>query len=305
MKIVQGYLAVFFISLLGILTMTSCGDIQSEIYIHPDGSGKMEASFDLGEMMSMMKGFSDMGMGDDTTSDDAIMEDKELNQDMPEDTIVTLPPPAKDPMEAIMEKVTDPNYPLDFDTLISFMSIMPDSVKETISRPDLVNKMAIRMKSPALSSDLTIGIVINYDSRKQLDDIINHLDTMNGAQNVMPGGMSGGFNKEAFNMYEADLAAGWIKFDSVSYAGLTSEMGMGMGMPGDSTMGGEEMGMMEMMFGSSKIRTIIHVPGEVISCTNKDAIITKDDRVIIEYDFLDVLKKGSLAGYTIHFKPKK
>jgi len=65
------------------------------------------------------------------------------------------------------------------------------------------------------------------------------------------------------------------------------------------------MGMMEMMFGSSKVRTIVHVPGEVISCTNKDAVITKDERVIIEYDLLDVIKKGKVEGFIIKFKPKK
>ena len=309
MRILKGYVAISVISLLSILFLSSCGDIQTEIFINPDDSGKMEVSIDLGEMMSMMKGMGDMGMGgigDDTISDDDVIEDKLLGEEVaPEDTIQYPPPPPKDPMEALMEKVTDPNYPLEFDTLISFMEIMPDSVKEKSPRQDLINKMAIHLKSPANSSDLTVGMVINYDNRQQFLDIINHLDTLSGPQNVMPGGMSGGFNKETFTLYETDLKAGWIKVDSTSYAGLTSEMGLGMGMPGDSTMGAEEMGMMEMLFGSSKIRSIIHVPGEVISCTNPDAIITKDDRVIIEYDFLDIIRKGKVSGYTIHFKPGK
>lgn len=302
MRILRGYLAICALSLFVLLTLSSCGDIQQEIFIHEDGSGKLEASFELGEMMSMMKGFGDMGMQDDTISDDTMFEDKELDNSMPADTtMIESPAPAKDPMESLMEKVTDPEYPLEFDTLISFLEIMPDSVKEKTGRPDLINKMAIHMKSPALSSDLTIGIVVSYDSRKQLEDIINHLDTLSSAQNVMPGGMGGGFNKGSFTLYDADLKAGWIKVDSVDYANLST----GMGMSVDSTMGSEDMGMMEMMFGSSKIRSIIHVPGEVISCSNPEALITKDDRVIIEYDFLDVLKKGKVPGYTINFKPKK
>jgi len=279
---------------LAIFLLTSCGDIQQEYFINSDGSGKMEASFDLGEMMSMMKGFQDMGVPDDTLNDD----------DMPEDTSLmneTEPEAPKDPMQLIMERVTDPNYALEFDTLMHLDKIMPDSVKATIKRMDLVRKMALHMKSPANSADLTMGIVMNYDNLEQLHEMINHLDSIGGSESVMPGGMSGGMGKGTITVYEANLKDGWIKFDSTDYSAFNQEMGM----MGDSTSGSEDMGMMEMMFGSSKIRTIVHVPGEVISCTNKDAVITKDERVIIEYDFLDVIRKGKVEGFTIKFKPKK
>jgi len=81
-------------------------------------------------------------------------------------------------------------------------------------------------------------------------------------------------------------------------------MEMGMGMTSDSVMGSEEASMMEMMFGNSKIKSSIQVPGEVTSCTNKDAILTKDNRVLLEYKFMDVMKKGKIPGYTIYFTPK-
>jgi|GEM_PF-1485562 len=290
------FLAILVTSLLGMMLLSSCGDIQQEFFINPDGSGKMEASFDLGEMMSMMKGFSDMGTPDDTLSDD----------NMPVDTAtITTPEKPKDPMQLIMDKVTDPNYPLEFDTLMAISQIMPDSVMAKENRMDLVKKISIHMKSPANSSDFTMGILINYDNPKQMQDILNHLDTLNGTGSLMPsgvgGGAGGGIPKGTFNTYEANLKEGWIKMDSMDYSSFNSEMGMA----SDSTAGSEDMGMMQMMFGNSKVRTIIHVPGEVISCTNKDAVITKDDRVIIEYDFLDVIKKGKVEGYTIKFKPKK
>jgi|WetSurMetagenome_2_1015567.scaffolds.fasta_scaffold267447_1 hypothetical protein len=292
MKKSHSFLALLSCSLLGMMLLSSCGDIQQELFLNADGSGKLEASFDLGEMMSMMKGFDNMGTPDDTLSDD----------DMPEDTATVTPPEKpKDPMQLLMDKVTDPNYPLEFDTLMSFGQIMPDSVMAKENRMDLVKKISLHMKSPANSSDLTMGIVINYDNRAQLQDIINHLDTLSGTENVMPGGVSGGIHKGTFTMYDANLKEGWIKMDSLDYSAFSSEMGMA----GDSTTGSEDMGMMQMMFGSSKVRTIVHVPGEVVSCSNKDAVITKDERVIIEYDLLDVIKKGKVEGYTIKFKPKK
>ena len=272
--------------------LSSCGDIQQELFLNADGSGKLESSFELGEMMSMMKSFDDMGVPDDTLSDD----------DVPEDTsTITIPEEPKDPMQLLMDKVTDPNYPLEFDTLMSFADIMPDSVMAKETRMDLVKKLSIHMKSPANSSDLTIGIVINFDDREQLQDIINHLDTLEGTESVMPGGVSGGISKGTFPTYDANLKDGWIKFDSIDYSSFSNEIGMA----SDSTAGSEDMGMMEMMFGSSKVRTIVHVPGEVLSCSNKDAVITKDERVIIEYDFLDVIKQGKVEGFTIKFKPKK
>jgi hypothetical protein len=293
MKQALSFLSYLVFTVLGMTFLSSCGDIQQELFLNADGSGKLEASFELGEMMSMMKGFDDMGVPDDTLSDDNV----------PEDTsTLTMPEEPKDPMQLLMDKVTDPNYPLEFDTLMSLASIMPDSVIAKENRMDLVKKMSVHMQSPANSADLTVGIVINFDNRAQLQEIINHMDTLKGTENVMPGGgVSGGFSKGTFTMFDANLKDGWIKFDSIDYSSFSSEFGMA----SDSTAGSEDMGMMEMMFGSSKVRTIVHVPGEVISCTNKDAVITKDERVIIEYDFLDVIKKGKVEGFVIKFKPKK
>ena len=292
MKLSLTFLTYLVFSLLGMTFLSSCGDIQQELFLNADGSGKLEASFELGEMMSMMNSFDDMGVPDDTLSDDYMPEDTS--------TIIT-PEEPKDPMQLLMDKVTDPNYPLEFDTLMSLVDIMPDSVMAKENRMDLVKKLSVHMKSPANSSDLTMGIVIDFDNREQLREIINHLDTLEGTESVMPGGATGGISKGMFTMFDANFKEGWIKFDSIDYSAYSAEMGMA----GDSTAGSEDMGMMEMMFGSSKVRTIVHVPGEVISCTNKDAVITKDERVIIEYDFLDVIKKGKVEGFTIKFKPKK
>ena len=48
---------------------------------------------------------------------------------------------------------------------------------------------------------------------------------------------------------------------------------------------------------------LIHVPGEVLSSTNPDAILTKDNKVMVEYQMMDVIRKGKIDGYTIFFKP--
>ncbi len=95
------------------------------------------------------------------------------------------------------------------------------------------------------------------------------------------------------------MKAGWISVDTVLYTGFVEQMGM----PQDSAMSTEDIGMMEMMFGNSKIKSVIHVPGEVLSSTNPDAILTKDDKVLVEYPMMDVIRKGRIDGYMIYFKP--
>jgi hypothetical protein len=277
------------------LWLTSCGDIQQDLYLKADGSGKLEASFEIGEMMSMMKGFDDVNVSDVT-----------LEEGATPDTIKSQPMIKQDPMDALMARITDPAHNVDFDTMIALLSIMPDSVKAKQKNTDLIKTTYMRIQSPANSDELTVGIVIDFKDQKHLHDIIHYLDTMdNSAMAMSPGGPAGGagFPKETMLTFHADMKSGLIRVDTTDFGNVTAEMGMGM--PGDSLMGGEDMGMMEMMFGNSKIRSVIHVPGEVLSCSNKDAILTKDNRVIVEHKFMEVIETGKVPGYEIRFTPKK
>ncbi len=290
---------------LAMFSLISCGDLEQNLVINPDGSGTLETSMELGEMMTMMKGMGDMGdmMNEDVTiSMDTEIELKEIDST----TIVEEmePEPPKDPMQVIMDRVTNPDYHQNFDTLIAISSIMPDSVKAKQTRPDLLEKVNLRIQSPASSSSLTMGIVMNFDDQVQLREIINEVSAMNGesSSGMLSGaGPGGGLNPESYLVFDADMKAGWIRFDSIDYSGFANNMGMA----GDSSEQSENLAMLEMMFGNSKIKSIIHVPGDVTSCTNDEAILTKDNKVIVEYGFMDVIKKGKVPGYTIYFTPKK
>lgn len=274
------------IAVIALTGLTSCGDIQQDLRLKQDGSGTLETMIDVGELMNMAKGFEDMGSDQDTFSDDMLP-----------DTAVTLPT-EKDAMTLLMEKITDPAHDKDFDTTMSFISIMPDSIREKDKRPDLAEKMFIRMKSPANSADLTFGILLKFDDTKQLRELINHIENLNQTSNVMSSSSPMGMDSETFMSFDADMKAGWIRVDTVLYKGFAEQMGMSP----DST-GSEDMSMMEMLFGNSKIKSVIHVPGEVVSCTNPDAILTKDNKVIVEYPMMEVIRKGKIDGYTIYFKP--
>jgi hypothetical protein len=275
--------------------LTSCGDIEQNLVLKADGSGTLETTFDVGEMMSMVKGMGEMNS--------LTNEDVTISGGQPADTSLAKTEEEKDPMQLIIDKVTNPEYDRDFDTLISFVDMMPDSVKAKQTNLDLLKKINIRLKSPAKSSSLKMGLVMDFKNEAQLDEMIKYLESFDDSTSteIIPSMGGGGMQSETFLSFDADMKAGWIRFDTVDY----SSMGLEMGMSGDSTMSGEDMGMMDMMFGNTKLKSTIHVPGEVTSCTNKDAILTKDNKVIVEYSFLEVLKSGKLPGYTIYFTPKK
>lgn len=290
MKYPSGIFTVYISVFISALALTGCGDIIQDLNINADGSGTLETTFDVGELMSMTKGFQGMGSDDNATTDDTIPD--------------TSPPPSdslKDPMQLLIDKVTDPSYDKNFDTIISFLDIMPDSIRAKETQPDLANQLSVRMVSPANSPSLTIGFVAKFKSPENLKELMLYMENLDEKPEMMASAGPVGLQTKSFLIFNADMKAGWIKIDSIKYGDVMSELGMS----SDSTVSSEDLGMMEMMFGNSKIKSIIHVPGEVTSCTNAAAILTKDNRVLIEYDFLDVIRKGSIEGFTIHFTPGK
>ncbi|MEO6130291.1 MAG: hypothetical protein ABIQ02_00480, partial [Saprospiraceae bacterium] len=204
-------------------------------------------------------------------------------------------------MQELIDKVTDPSYERIFDTLMAITTIMPDSVKSKMTLPAFADKIKVRLTSPAQSANLMIGVVANFDSPEQLKEMMLFMETLNEKPDLISDTGPVGFQPKSFLLFTADMKAGEIKVAPIDYGDMASQFGMS----GDSTASGENLGMLEMMFGNSKIKSVIHVPGEVLSCSNPEAILTKDNRVLLEYNFMDVIHKGSIDGFTIHFQPAK
>jgi hypothetical protein len=273
-----------------LVLFSSCGDLKQDLYLKADGSGRLETTMDIGELIGMAKSLENIGSDVDTFTDDFMI-----------DTVVQAPDTSvKDPMQSYIEMITDPIHDKNVDTSFSLISIMPDSVRNKNSRPDLTSKMMVRLKSPANSGDLTVGIIMDFANTAELKDEIRLLQELNSSSNSIS---STGLNMdtETFMSFETDMKEGWIRVDTVQYSDITS----GFGMSQDSSTMIENDGMLEMMFGNSQIRSTIHVPGEVISCSYEGAILTKDNRVIVEQPFLEVIRRGHFDGFTIRFSPQK
>lgn len=287
MKIQINYIGAVAIGFVLLSGLSSCGDLNQNLYLNADGSGKLETTFDVGELLSMTKGLGNLDMGVDSITDDNVP-----------DTFPSTPEAPKDAMTLFMEQITDPGHARDVDTLILLTDIMPDSVRQKDTRPDLSKKMAMRIISPANSGDLTVGFVMNFDNTDQLREMVAYMKTFDQKPDMMSGGPMP-MEADNFLSFDSDMKSGWIKVDTILYTDLALQMGMS----GDSTMSAEDMGMVEMMFGNSKLKTVIHVPGEVLNCSHPLAILTKDNKVIVEQSFMEVIKKGKFDGFVINFKP--
>src|SRR5690606_11360089 len=140
------------------------------------------------------------------------------------ETAEEAPEEEKDPMQQLIEKVTDPAYPRDFDTLIAFTSIMPDSVRKAEKRMDLAEKLKLRITSPANSASMAFGIVMDVDSPAQLKELVTYMENMHSTTpGIVPNSGSGGLKSESFMVFEADMKAGWIRFDDVDYSEMAGE----------------------------------------------------------------------------------
>jgi hypothetical protein len=104
-------------------------------------------------------------------------------------------------------------------------------------------------------------------------------------------------SNDFFLVFDLDKSAGKLVIDSMNFNQTAESLQMGTG--ADVS---EDMAMMEMMFGGVRYKSTIHVPGEVISCSNPDAIITKDNKVMLEYSLFDVMQKRVIPGFTINFR---
>ncbi len=290
MKIYTLRISQFFGFTLFIMMLSSCGDLQQDLYLKADGSGTLETTFDMGEFMSMVGELDGMSPDQDTLTDD-----------LAPDTTSSIVPCQKDAMTLFMEMISNPEHPVDVDTIMSLISIMPDSVRQKETRLDIAEKIDVRFRSPANSANVSVGVLMDFENKIQLEEMIEYFRTMDQGNGMLSNSSPMSMQSESFLSFDMNLKEGWIKIDTLIYGDVVSEFGISQ----DSSATSEELGMMEMMFGNSKIRSVIHVPGEVLSCTNKNAILTKDNRVIVEFPFMDAINKGRLDGFTIAFAPQK
>jgi len=155
---------LFFFVLLSIF---SCSPEKTEIWYEKNGAGKIEVTLDMGEMASMATGM--MQSMDEEGGDK----------------------PPKDPW-AKEENI---------DSTMNFYTMIPDSVKGTLSNPELLKRFNLNMKVDTKKEYAKMKMMVDYDSADQLEEIMK---TLKEAQSKNKSGMMAAARRSRNGYDDAD-----------------------------------------------------------------------------------------------------
>jgi len=257
---VKNYLALFLFAFL----ISSCTPVISELWLNKDESGKMETTFDLGEMAGMAQGMlSEMG-GEENKNEGPGLWDKE---------------------EMI-------------DSTMNFYEVMPDSIKEKMENAEILKNVNLNMYINSKKEEANISMTVEFDSAEQMNEIFNSMKTMKG------GGPDSEDQFENMKIdYSFDIKNGIIRIPGMDLSELENdpEFSQIMGsMDSLDTADPEKMEMFEMLFGG-ETSLIIHAPGNVQFTNDMDAVID-GNKVTFTDNLIEIIKSKKSLDRVIKFK---
>ncbi len=254
-------LTKIFYCFVAIMFLQSCMPEMTEIWVNKDESGKMEMTFDMGEMADMAMGMLDKETGDGPRKS---MWDKE-------------------------EKM---------DTTINFYDQMPDSLKNTIANAHLLKQMNLHMNVDSKKKEAKMRMNISYKNMEELEDILKVMSESKGGQGGMAAMMGDDDMNKIFADYKVDYKNGVYRMppmDLMSEIENDPEMVEIFGnIDSLAQADPEAMMMFEMMFGNST-KTKIHLPGKVQFTNDMNAKID-GNTVIFEDNVIEIMKSGKKPG---------
>lgn len=289
MKNIKTYL----IALIGIAFFSSCSDVENEIWINKDGSGKLEVKYDMSSMLEMASMFE--GMGEENSEGTEENQNKSLEKDRDNlDDIKSF--------DDVMNKLSDPNSMEDIDTTFNLYAVMPDSIKNEMKHPETFKKVNIDVLSNKAESVAKFALKLEYDSYDELTQMFESLSELDKDKDAAEKEKSLDKLKGMMTTYVADLKNGIITIPEQDFAdGFLDEGITGGKSMDDIDMDGEDMGMLQMLFGDASIVTKMHLPGEIISCDDPTADIF-GDQIRFKDSFMDLMKNKKTKGRVIKFK---
>lgn len=258
------------------LLLTSCQEYNNDVYINEDGSGRLETEFDLSGMLSMMAMMSELD-----TIETVEEEDEELEIDI------------NNPDNFLNQLLKKGSIEKDYDTIFTMLSLLPDSLKERVEDPTLMEKMHLKIVSSQEAQQLKMTMLIDFENEKEIDEIL-----------------------EAFMVIREDTT------QAIGPQGIEKVRGMFIAADGEFTKGkivvldqdfeqemmdddmAESEEFLEMMFGESEMVTTYHLPGKVISVSDPQAIKVDDNTVQFKLSMMEVAKEKKFEGYTITYETK-
>lgn len=278
--------------LLTLLFFTSCSDIENEIWVNEDGSGKYALAYDMGPMLEMAAMFEGMKEAEEgVETDDSPKEENNSLENVRS-------------VDDIFKSLSDPSSIKDIDTTFNMYDVMPDSIRNAIDNPKSLKNIVMDLHANKAQSIAKFGMTFSYKNENELGELIAtlaSLDKDGDAQKKQE-------NIDKFNtlitQYNVDLKKGTLILPEQDFSKEFSS-----DLLGEDPFGGkdldnlsdEDMGMMQMMFGDASITTKIHLPGEVISCDDPTADIF-GNQIRIKDSFMDLMRNKKIKARTIKFK---
>lgn len=232
--------------LLFCLTLFSCQPSKQEIWINEDDSYKLEITYELGGMADMLK-----MMFTDSTGNSAKSLSKETGTE---------------------------------DTIMYVSDMIPDSIKEQLSHPEILGKMELAMHLDYDNEDGQIVFKLDLDNGKQTTDFENLLKELESFKTADPTmGMLKGDDGSMFLQHELDKKLNVIRIpSSFSYDELADEdlemvemLRMKVAEEGPEALEDPQIKMvMEMIFGG-ETQTIVHTPRDIWFTNDPDAVVEK------------------------------
>ena len=247
---------------------------QVELWVNADESGKMEMTFDLGEMVDMMMGMME------TFGMDSMMGGK-------------MPTTDGSTENGVIEQNSN------------LFAEMPDSVKSKLPYPELMGNVQMMMKVDTLQMSGFMKISMTYDNHAQYKQIIENFRALEEEPSGMAMMLGGEDMDNMFVTYESDLDKGLFTLKGLDRSTLENDPDfMELVELRDSfeNMDAESREMLEMFFGGST-KTIVHLPGKVKNCSDSGAKI-KGETVEFE-DNLIRIATGEQELYDREIKFKK
>lgn len=260
---------------------SSCSDFENNIYINADGSGKVNMKYDASEMVAMaemMKGMEEGG------EEEEIMEEENNEGDL----------------NSMLSDLGNPGNLKDMDSTFTFYEVMPDSLKKSITNPDLLKNVSMTINTSRSEMTAVMGMEMKYKNLNELEQTFEMLKQMGDNKEEEKNQMES--FKELIRDYEADLEQGIVVLPEQDFSGDFGEGTGSQDMDFDN-MSEEETGMMNMMLGESGYVTTIHLPGDVTSCDDVDAVID-GNTITIRDTYITLMKENKFKARTIKFKVK-
>ena len=262
----NSYLFLICVSLL--VFITACAPSRTEIWLNKNDSGKIELTFDLGEMTDMVQGMME-SEGDDGEERDDWADEEAM------------------------------------DSTFTMYGAMPDSVRQSISNAELLDQVVVNIKIQPEEEVALMSMAVSFDDREQLEEILSKIDesTKDGGAGMMGAGGSEGMS-DMFETFDADMKNGIIRLEGIDLEELKNDPDMAdmfAQMEDPETANDPEFMMfMEMMFGNDS-EFIVHAPGK-IEFTNDPNAEVNGNTAIFRDKFLEVVKSGKSNAKIIKFK---